>query len=115
MPGPLILGNTAILECSEGGAKVPIKVLPEAQVMGTTGPVASIADFKPTVNIGPFGKCSILKPPVCAPVIQAPWTEGSPTVFVGGKPALTKDSKCRCTVGGEIKILMPGPPTAVIP
>ncbi|MDC0344780.1 DUF4280 domain-containing protein [Alphaproteobacteria bacterium] len=114
MPGPMV-GMGAIIECSEGGAPVPYKVLPENMVMATAGPAGCVLDFKPVVNVGTFGKCSILKPPVCVPVIVGPWKPGAPTVLVGGKPAVNKDAKCNCALGGEIKVTFPGPPTTVIP
>ena len=51
----------------------------------------------------------------CTPVIPAPWTPGSPTVMVQGRPALTNTSTCLCAYGGLITIAMPGQFTALAP
>jgi hypothetical protein len=51
----------------------------------------------------------------CIPVIAAPWAPGSPTVLVGGKPALTQMSKCFCNWGGVIQIVNPGTTTEQVP
>lgn len=113
----------AILNCSFGVAPSPLNVLPTAMVMSATA-IASIMEHIPMVNIMPFGMCScpsnpmvaaataaamgVLTPMPCIPVTAAPWVPGSPTVLVGGKPALTSDSQVMCSWGGIIKVQMPG-------
>ena len=46
----------ATLQCSFGAAPSTLVVLPTGRVMTGT-PTASIMDFKPMVNIPPFGMC----------------------------------------------------------
>jgi uncharacterized Zn-binding protein involved in type VI secretion len=87
-------------------------------------------DSKPNVNIAPFGMCmspsnpqvaaataaamGVLTPQPCLPVTVAPWTPGSPTVMIGGQPALTNSSTCNCMWGGVITISMPGQMTTSV-
>jgi hypothetical protein len=86
--------------------------------------MATIADHIPLINIPSFGLCTslanpavaiataaalgVLTPMPCLPVIPAPWIPTSPTVLVGGQPALNNVSSCQCAYGGLITILMPG-------
>ena len=51
----------------------------------------------------------------CLPNIPGPWAPGSPTVQIGGKPALTNSSKCMCAYGGAISIMVPGQFTVMAP
>lgn len=113
----------ATLTCSFGMAPSALTVLPVARVMSKM-PMASIMDQVPMVNILPFGMCSslanptvasataaalgVLTPMPCIPVTTAPWTPGSPTVTVGGKPCLNNSSQCMCVYGGIIQIQNPG-------
>ncbi|MFI3202632.1 MAG: DUF4280 domain-containing protein [Eubacteriales bacterium] len=117
-----VLGG-ANLQCSFGMAPSTLMVLPAAKVMSTMA-MASIMDNVPMVNILPFGMCSslanptvasattaalgVLTPMPCIPVTTAPWAPGSPTVLVGGKPALNNSCKLNCMYGGVIQILNPG-------
>lgn len=117
-----VLGG-ANLQCSFGMAPSTLMVLPAAKVMSTMA-LASIMDNVPMVNIMPFGMCSslanptvasattaalgVLTPMPCIPVTTAPWAPGSPTVLVGGKPALNNSCKLNCMYGGVIQILNPG-------
>lgn len=113
----------AMLTCSFGLAPGTLAVLP-ANGVTTAVPDATIMDNKPVVNIAPFGMCSspanpsvaaataaamgVLTPMPCVPMTSAPWMPGSPTVLLGGMPALTDDSKLMCSAGGVIAICMPG-------
>ena len=113
----------ATITCSFGMAPSALTVLPAARVMSKM-PMASIMDQVPMVNILPFGMCSslanptvasataaalgVLTPMPCIPVTTAPWTPGSPTVTVGGKPCLNNSSQCMCAYGGVIQIQNPG-------
>ena len=109
MAGPMIMSNGAIIECSEGGSPTPLKGIPQNRVMGKMGPIANIMDNKGFANIGPFGTCGVIKPPVClAPISGKPWSDGSTSIMIGGQPALTKDSKCNCSLGGEISFTFEG-------
>lgn len=109
--------------CSFCAAPSVLNVLPAARVLAGA-PMASIMDQIPMVNIMPFAMCSspanpmvaaataaalgILTPMPCIPVPTGPWMPGSPTVLVGGKPALTDSSQLICSWGGIIKITVPG-------
>lgn len=85
--------------------------------------MANIMDFKPMVNIMPFGVCSsianpatasltaaalgVLTPGPCIPV-STPWTPGSPKTMVAKMPALTDSSMCMCAYGGAIQVTVSG-------
>jgi len=120
----------AMLACSFGAAPATLAVLPANNV--TTGAAdATIMDSKPIVNIAPFGVCvslsnptvaaataaalGVLVPMPCVPVTPAPWAPGSPTVLIGGMPALNNASKLMCAFGGVIQITMPGQTTVAVP
>lgn len=120
--GFAVLGG-AMLSCTFGMAPSTLNVLPAARVMSNM-PMAAITDNIPLVNIMPFGMCNcpanptvaaataaamgVLTPMPCIPVIPAPWFPGSPTVLVGGKPALNNSCKLMCAYGGVIQIGNPG-------
>ena len=113
----------ATLQCSFGVAPSTLIVL-DPRVL-TEGPLAAnIMDHIPIVNVPPFGMCNSIANPVvaaataaklgvftpaaCVPVIPAPWVPGSPTVLLRTFPALNSTSKCMCTWGGVIQIVVPG-------
>lgn len=120
----------AMLKCSFGLAPGVLNVLPLSQVM-TAMPDACIMDNKPMVNVMPFGMCTslanplvaaataaalgVLVPMPCIPLTTAPWVPGSPTVLVGGMPALNNASKLMCMAGGVIDISVPGQVTVAVP
>ncbi|WP_026132811.1 MULTISPECIES: DUF4280 domain-containing protein [unclassified Janthinobacterium] len=120
----------AMLKCSFGLAPGTLNVLPLSQVM-TSMADANIMDNKPMVNIMPFGMCTslanplvaaataaalgVLVPMPCIPLTTAPWMPGSPTVLLGGLPALNNASKLMCMAGGVIEISVPGQTTVVLP
>lgn len=120
----------AQLMCSFGMAPSVLNVLPTGKVLGSNAPAACIMDNQPMVNIMPFGMCSsmanpqvaaatsaamgVLTPMPCMPVIAAPWAPGSPTVLIGGKPALNNTCKCMCNWAGVIQIVSPGLATTVM-
>jgi len=126
-----VVTATAVTQCTMGLTPGILNVLPAARC--TAGPMAAatVMDNVPFLNILPFGLCrSLLNPAVatataaalgvltpmpCTPVIPAPWVPGSPTVLVGGKPALTNTSKCLCAYGGVISITFPGQVTVMAP
>jgi hypothetical protein len=108
-----------------------LTVLPINRVMTSSLPAANIMDNKPMMNVMPFGMCQspanptvaaataaalgVLTPMPCIPVTVAPWTPGSPTVLVGGMPALNNSSKLMCMWAGVISITNPGQATETIP
>ncbi|MDO4803525.1 MAG: DUF4280 domain-containing protein [Lachnospiraceae bacterium] len=112
----------AMLTCSFGMAPATMNVLPVARVTSSM-PLATIMDNAPMVNIMPFGMCrnpanpavaaataaamGVLTPAPCIPATSAPWTPGSTTVLIGGKPALNNTCKLMCTYGGIIQITNP--------
>ena len=116
--------NGASLTCSFGVAPCTLVVLPVNRVMTSNQPAANIMDYKPMINVSTFGMCTtlsnpqvaaattaaqgVLTPMPCIPVTTAPWTPGSPTVMVGGQPALNSTSTLMCTWGGVITITAPG-------
>jgi hypothetical protein len=120
----------SMLKCSFGVAPASLNVLPVACVMAGA-PAASIMDHMPMVNVMPFGMCQctgnpmviaataaalgVLTPMPCIPMTMAPWMPGSPTVLVGGQPALNNSSKLLCAWGGEIQILETAQFTTLIP
>jgi hypothetical protein len=125
---PVVTG--AVLQCPFGLAPGVLNVVaPRPMVEGR--PMALITDIAPGANIAPFGMCMSLSNPVvaaataaalgvltpmpCIPVITGPWIPGSPTVVVGGIPALNATSKCMCAYGGVIAVVMGGAVTTAIP
>lgn len=124
-----IVTNGAQLTCMFGQVPSTLSVLPAGQpVQASSQLVAKITDMQPMANIPSFGMCvtlsnpqvaaatsaalGVLTPQPCIPVITAPWTPGSPSVSVGGTPALTGDSQCVCAWGGTITITSPGQTSA---
>lgn len=125
----LVCGG-ANLQCAFGAAPSVLNVLPQSMVNNVL-PAATIMDNKPIVNIMPFGMCSnpanpmvaaataaalgVLTPMPCIPVTTAPWAPGSPTVLIGGSPALNNSSKLICAYGGVISINSAGQTTINVP
>ena len=72
----------------------------------TFGMCRSMAN--PTVSAATSAAMGVLTPMPCVPVIPAPWAPGSAMVKVMNMPALTNNSKCMCTWGGQISITSPG-------
>jgi hypothetical protein len=119
----------ATMQCSFGAAPAVLNVEPAGVTSGGL-PSATIMDFQ-VVNIASFGLCSslanpavasataaasgVLTPMACTPVVVAPWQPGSPTILVGGLPALTNVSMCQCTYGGVITVVSPGQMTVSVP
>ena len=126
----MLVTNGATLMCSFGMAPSTLAVLPASRVLSGT-PAANIGDCIPNTNILPFGMCSslanpsvasatsvamgVLTPQPCTPVIAGTWLPGSPTVMIGGKPAVNQTCKCMCAYAGVIQILNPGQTKAMVP
>jgi hypothetical protein len=86
--------------------------------------MANIQDYKPMMNIQPFGNCkSLANPSVaaataanwgvlrempCLPNITSPWMKGLLSVDVKGQPALMDDSKLFCAWAGIIEVANDG-------
>ena len=119
--GFCVCGGAAIT-CTFGMAPSVLNVLPAARVMSNMA-LATIMDNIPMVNIPPFGMClsmanptvaaataaalGALTPMPCIPVFPAPWAPGSPTVLIGGKPALNNSCKLMCAYGGTVSVTNP--------
>jgi hypothetical protein len=126
---PVVMGDN--LMCTMGAAPTPIVVAPANRVLAENKPMANILDFKPFVNIVPFGVCmslanpataaltsaalGVLTPGPCTPAPAAPWAPGSPTVMVANAPALNSTSKCICSFGGQISVAVPTAMTESLP
>ena len=121
--------NTAVCQCTFGAAPAPLTVTSQSPAVGGSMPFATIMDIpKPPMT---FGMCSspanptvasataaamgVLTPMPCIPACAAPWAPGSPTVIVGGKPALNNSSKCMCNWGGVVSVTMTPAMTINIP
>lgn len=114
----------AMMMCTFGAAPATLAATSAPTVTIGGQPAATIMDFAPMENIPTFGMCmslanpqvasataaalGVLTPQPCIPNTVAPWTPGSPTVTLGGNPALVSDDMCTCAWGGEISISMPG-------
>ncbi|CAB3749342.1 DUF4280 domain-containing protein [Paraburkholderia humisilvae] len=126
----LLVTAGATLQCSFGAAPAPLSVLPAHCVMAGA-PAATVMDNVPMMNVMPFGVCScaanptvaaataaalgVLTPMPCVPVTAAPWAPGSPTVMIGGMPALQNASQLMCTWGGVITVIAPAQVTTMVP
>ncbi len=129
MPEQVCMG--AVLQCTFGAAPSSLVVLPLSQVMTSNVPAANIMDYKPFVNIMPFGTCSsmsnpavaaatsaangVLTPQPCTPMTMAPWAPGASTVMIANMPALDTPSKLVCSFGGSISVQQAGQTTHQIP
>jgi uncharacterized protein DUF4280 len=128
---PFQVVNGAMLQCSFGMAPSSLVVLPINKDLTGNVPAANIMDHIPMMNIMPFGMCQsianptvaaataaalgVLTPMPCIPATSAPWVPGSPTVLIGGQPALNSTSQCMCNWAGVIQITNPGQTTTQIP
>lgn len=129
MPEQVVTG--AMMMCTFGAAPASLIATsaPTTTVGGT--PAATIMDFAPMDNIPTFGVCQslanpevaaataaalgVLTPMPCVPVTSSPWVPGTPTVTIGGFPALDNTSRCTCDWAGEISITMPGQFSTEVP
>lgn len=116
--------TSAMLQCTFGMAPSQLTVTPEKRVMLANKPMANIMDFKPLVNIAPFGMCTslanptvasataaamgVLTPMPCIPNVVAPWMPGKPDYLIANQPALLKSCKCQCIWGGSISLTTDG-------
>ena len=108
--------------CSFGTAPSALMVLPEAMAMAQQKPMVNIMPFamctsmsNPQVSAATAAAAGVLTPMPCVPVTNAPWTPGSTTVMIKGKPALNNTCKLMCNWGGVISITNPGATTVMIP
>jgi hypothetical protein len=120
----------ATLMCTMSVGTVTTLIVPPVNRVNSGGvPAANIMDFKPIANIPPFPLCfapanptviaataaklGVATPAACVPA-TTPWTPGSPTVVLGGVPALNNTCTCQCMFGGTITVINPGQVTELI-
>lgn len=127
----LLINTGSMCKCAFGMIPTPLTATNTARTQCSSTPALTIMDFAPMVNIKPFGMCTtpsnptvaaataaalgVLTPMPCIPATTAPWTPGSPTVLIGGIPALNNSSVCVCAWGGVISIVTPGQAQCQIP
>lgn len=105
--------QTALVRCPFGSAPASMVVQSQPTVKMCGMAAATIMDNKPLF----FGTCTSPAHPVVsatgapgpclgAAQIAAPWTPGSATVRICGKPAANKSCKLMCNFGGAIELSM---------
>jgi hypothetical protein len=122
---PKLVVQGAMMQCTMGMAPSSLMVIPMGQpVQGSSMMAATIQDFKPMVNIMPFGMCQspsnpvvaaataaalgVLTPMPCIPATSAPWMPGAAQTMINNQPALHDGCKAMCMWAGQISITMPG-------
>jgi hypothetical protein len=128
------VGNGTVLTCTIGAAPSTLLAPPLNRTLAGGAPAANITDFKPILNILPFGMCmcmcmsmanpmvvvataaamDVLTPIPCVPLTVVPWTPGVPMVMVGKIPTLDINCKYMCTWAGVISITSPGQFTVMV-
>lgn len=119
----LCLSSGANLMCSFGTVPTSLNVLPKNGVNINGKAAACIEDNVPNINIMPFGMCTsltnpavasataaalgVLTPQPCVPNIIGTWMPMVPQVLIGGKPAVTIESKLQCAYAGTISVVAP--------
>jgi Domain of unknown function (DUF4280) len=120
-----------MMQCTFGVAPSTFQATPSTTVKSSNMIAGNIMDYKPMVNIMPFGMCTspsnpmvaaataaamgVLTPMPCIPNTVAPWVPGAPTVMLCNAPALNNSSQLMCTWGGVITFTNAGQMTNQIP
>lgn len=110
----------AKLSCSKGDQSSTLKMPISHGVFTKNKAQMNTMDFKPQVNIQPFGLCSslanptvaaataanngILTPQPCTPVVTMPWINGKTDQLIENYPALTNQSTNMCLYSGTIRV-----------
>jgi len=127
---PSYVRKGAKLKCSMGSFHSDLNVIqPVGSVCFGDSPMATIMDYKPMMNIMPFGQCKSLANPTvaaataanygrlqempCLPNIAVPWLNGKMDMLIKGQPALMDNCKCMCMWAGVIEIADDGQVAAV--
>lgn len=114
----------ARMKCTMGTSPSMLTVLPTRTIMLAGKPQANISDYKPLVNIAPFGMCrslanptvasatsaamGVLTPMPCIPNTVVPWLPGKMDVLLKGQPALLDNCKLQCMWAGTISLTTNG-------
>lgn len=114
----------ATMTCSFGTTPSTLTVTSNQQTGTGKINIATIMDHAPMTNIASFGICSaptnpqviaatsaalgVFTPQPCMPATSSPWVSGSPSVKVGGIPALNSTCTLTCQWLGAITITNPG-------
>ncbi|MGE7022154.1 DUF4280 domain-containing protein [Solibacillus cecembensis] len=110
----------ATLSCSQGD-QTSILAMPFSHGVYTKNKAQmNIMDFKPHINIQPFGLCQtlanpavaaataanngVLTPVPCTPVVTMPWINGKDDQLVEKSPALINICINMCLYSGTIKV-----------
>jgi len=118
----------AKMKCSMGSHGANLCVMHPVEPVRVEGnPIAAMLDYKPMLNIKPFGQCRSLANPVvaaataanygrlqpmpCVPNTTLPWIGAKMNVRIKGNPALLDTSKLMCMWAGIIEITNPGQKT----
>jgi hypothetical protein len=110
----------ATLKCNQGDRESKLKLPVHHRVYIKGIPQANSNDFKPNVNVLPFGMCKSMANPAvaaataanhgklkkmpCTPVLTMPWINGKEDKLVDGAPALLNKSTHMCLYCGRITI-----------
>lgn len=118
---PCFVNKGAKLMCSMGSQLSDLEVEhPNDPVYIHGQNFANIMDYKPMVNIKPFGLCSslanpsvaaataaamgVLTPMPCMPNTTSPWMPGSVRPYLKGEFALMDDCRLMCAWAGTIEV-----------
>jgi hypothetical protein len=118
---PNFVCKGAKLKCSMGSQESDLNVIHPINSVNLHGQLmANIQDYKPIMNVMPFGQCKSLANPTvaaataanygvlrempCIPNTSAPWMPGKFNVQVKGQPALMDDCKLMCMWAGIIEV-----------
>ena len=110
----------AKLSCSQGD-QISILAMPQSHgVYVKNKAQMNTMDYKPYVNIQPFGLChtlsnpsvaaataannGVLTPMPCTPVVTMPWINGKDDQLIEKQPALINQSINMCLYCGTIKV-----------
>jgi len=122
---PYYVCQGAKLKCSMGDSQSELGVIHPLKPVYLHGDnKASIMDYKPMINIKPFGQCKSLLNPVvaaataanfgklqpmpCIPNTTMPWMAGKMNVLIKKQPALMNNDKLMCLWSGLIEIVDEG-------
>lgn len=111
---PVCSGATLCCTCGVGPStlRVPARGLSYEK----NHAAATVADYKPLINIQPFPACTSAQNPqppvaagrVCLPSFTAPWTTQVASIRLFNVPVLDDSSTILCIYGGLVRIANPG-------